>query len=172
MAPESGLCGLQRMLGSLLRKYSARFQLIRRRADRMRSRVLLEISVEAADAAGARFSDGNMAASTRRIYEHSSDLRELDWSIIKSRKRAMYAEWKLKRAADILLPGKCSPTFFKTVHVQEAILDDTGSSVQTVAKRIVAKSAFARIPVLMDLTRSGVRNTHVFGDRRSRDEFR
>lgn len=81
----------------------------------------------------------------------------------------MYAERKSKRAAEVLLPGRCSATFFKKVHVQEAIINETGTSVQTVAKRIIAKSASADIPVLMDLTSKEVRYSDVFGDRRSRD---
>lgn len=117
--------------------------------------ILLEVSPEAADSTGVCFSDANIASNDYSRYTDPNDLKNLDWSIIKSRRGAFSKEWKHKRSAEVLIPKLCAPSFIKAVHVQPAVVDE--ARLVDEARAIVRKFANLNIVVHEDLTSEGVR---------------
>jgi hypothetical protein len=117
--------------------------------------ILVEISPEAADKPNVCFSDMNVAATGHSIYSDPADLANLHWPIIRSRHGAFGADWKRKRAAEMLIPNNCPPSFFKTIHVQPAVID--GTRAVDVARTLVANSEFRHSAVREDLSPEGVR---------------
>ncbi len=115
--------------------------------------ILLEISTQAADTTGVRFSNANIAASDHRLYTDPNDLQNLDWNIIKSRRGASFTdEWKRKRAAEVLIPQICPPSFIKVIHVRHdkvQVMNET----YAIARNFISLN----ISVHRDLTVKGVR---------------
>ena len=119
--------------------------------------ILLEVSPEVADSVGVYFSDGNIASSDSCCYTDPNDLKNLDWSIIKSQQGAFWKEWRRKRAAEVLIPKSCPPSFIKAVHVQDAVVEEV--KLADAARAIVRKFGNLNIDVHEDLTPEGVRPT-------------
>ncbi|MCX6911291.1 MAG: DarT ssDNA thymidine ADP-ribosyltransferase family protein [Verrucomicrobia bacterium] len=118
--------------------------------------IMLQVNVEAADCEGVRFSDGNAAAHSTRVFDDPTKLSELDWGMILKRSRAMFGEWKRKRMAEVLIPSCCPSTYIQAIHVQSVFPDADGRVVIDVVRSILGTFPNLRIDVTAELTRYGV----------------
>jgi hypothetical protein len=117
--------------------------------------VLLEISPEVSDTDGVHFSDANVASQYAQIYKDPTDLDQLDWSVIKSRRGAFWQNWKLIRSAEVLIPKQCPPSFIKAIHVQTNN-DANINTVDTVRQILSQQLINTSIAVKGDLTPYGI----------------
>ena len=118
--------------------------------------IMLQVSTEAADCEGVRFSDGNVAANATHVFDDPAKLADLDWNMIQASHRAIYGEWKRKRMAEVLIPESCASSNIRVIHVQNALAD--GGRVSDLVKTIANKFSNLQISVQENLTPKGIRS--------------
>lgn len=97
--------------------------------------VLLEISTEAANCHGVRFSDGNAASSGTTIYEDTGDLEKLDWAIVLSPNPATATDrhgrnWVRIRHSEVLIPRNCPAKHIQGVYFQSRLPENLRAELQ------------------------------------------
>ncbi|MDA7967909.1 MAG: DUF4433 domain-containing protein [Gammaproteobacteria bacterium] len=119
--------------------------------------VLLEISTAVANCGDVWFSDGNVASGESKEYNDPVALEKLDWSIIRSGEPAFGTDrhgrnWKRIRAAEVLIPGKCSAE-----HIQGVYYQPEPECIREKLQKILDNSPHSReISLKPDLTPRGI----------------